>query len=78
MCHLLLVEKNRFCEKLILIAFHFMIKIDFFDKMIFLKILNKHLKMKKVIFLRKKKKIFLAKKLKQTEPNSNKPIQTDY
>jgi len=31
-----------------------MIKIDFFDKMVFLRILNKHIKMKKVIFLRKK------------------------
>jgi len=31
-----------------------MVKIDFFDKMIFLKILNKHIKIKKMIFLREK------------------------
>jgi len=42
--------KNGFWEKLILIEFHFRVKIDFFDKMIFLKILNEHLKMTKVIF----------------------------
>jgi len=57
-CYLFDVEKNRFWEKLILIAFHFKVKIDFFDKIIFLKILNKHLKMKKVIFLRKKNRFF--------------------
>jgi len=65
----LLVEKNRFWEKLILIAFHFRIKIDyFFDKMIFRKILNKHLKIKKVIFFKGKNRYFLKKDLKQTDP----------
>jgi len=61
MCYLFVFEKNGIWEKLILIAFHFRVKIIFFDKIIFLKILNKHLKMIKVIFLTQKIDFFSLK-----------------
>ena len=61
MCYLLVVEKNRFWEKLILIAFHFRVKIDFFDKMIFSKNPKQTLKNEKSDF-------FKEKNLKQTGP----------
>jgi len=58
-------KNNIFWENLILIAFYFKIKIYFFDKMIFLKILNKHLKIEKSDFVWKYI-FFLKKNLNQT------------
>ena len=77
MCYLLVFEKNRCWDKLILVTFHFRIKIKFLDKMIFLKTLNKHLKMKKYFFLKKNLKqtnlklviqnVFLRKKYRMVQ-----------
>ena len=51
----LFLKKNKFCKKLILIAFRFRVKIDFFDKIIFLK----------------EKIDFFNKNMKQTRPYSH-------
>jgi len=64
-CVTSLFFKKNILKKLILIAFEFGVKIYLFDKMIFIKILNKHLKMTKMIFFYKKK-IFFQNNPKQT------------
>jgi len=58
MCYLFVFKKIDFEKKVILIAFHFRVKIDFFDKIIFLKILNKHLKMTKVVLNKRTHRFF--------------------
>ena len=62
MCYLLVVEKNRFWEKLILIAFHFRIKIDFSKNP------KQTLENEKSDFLKKKNRFFFEKNPKQTGP----------
>jgi len=51
-------------------SFSFWSENRFFDKMIFIKILNKHLEMTKVIFFIKKNGFFLKVNPKQTHPIS--------